>query len=174
MEKKNSSNEKLLYHGTSYDVADAICFQNFDFRLCGKNATMFGKGTYFSTTASYSHIFAKPDSKGYHYMFIAKVLVGRHAAVGHASSFVYFLFCIIFFQKPFFVIFENLAFKYNQIKHLYYSSIFYHISWPREACVYVLCQCLSYLFLKKVVYFCNINFNSSTSLQEASQESVSY
>lgn len=43
MEKKHSPNEKLLYHGTSYDVTDAIRFQNFDFRLCGKNATRFGK-----------------------------------------------------------------------------------------------------------------------------------
>ena len=92
MEKKHSPNEKLLYHGTSYDVADAICFQNFDFRLWGKNATRFGKGTYFSISASYSHDYSRPDSKGYYYMFIAQVLVGRHAVVGDISNFVEFCF----------------------------------------------------------------------------------
>ena len=30
MDNKYSANEKLLYHGTSFDVADAICHQNFD------------------------------------------------------------------------------------------------------------------------------------------------
>ena len=92
MEKKHLPNEKLLYHGTSYDVADAICFQNFDFRLYGKNATKFGKGTYFSTSASYSHHFSEPDSKGCYYMFIAQVLVGRYAVVGYVSNFVEFCF----------------------------------------------------------------------------------
>ena len=93
MEKKRSPNEKLLYHGTSYDVTDAIRFQNFDFRLCGKNATSFGKGTYFSTSASYSHHYSQPDSKGYYYMFIAQVLVGRHSVVGYISNFVEF--CLV-------------------------------------------------------------------------------
>ena len=81
MEKKHSANEKLLYHGTSYDVADAICHQNFDSRLCGKNATLYGKGAYFSKSASYSHSYSTADSKGHYYMFVAQVLVGRYAAV---------------------------------------------------------------------------------------------
>ena len=81
MEKKHSANEKLLYHGTSYDVADAICHQNFDSRLCGKNATLYGKGAYFSKSASYSHNYSTADSKGHYYMFVAQVLVGRYTAV---------------------------------------------------------------------------------------------
>ena len=32
--------------GTLHDVADAICFQNFDVRLSGKNTTIYGKGAY--------------------------------------------------------------------------------------------------------------------------------
>ena len=34
METKHKAAEKLLYHGTSHDVAEAICSQSFDFRLC--------------------------------------------------------------------------------------------------------------------------------------------
>ena len=83
MEKKYSANEKLLYHGTSFDVADAICHQNFDSRLCGKNATLYGKGAYFSKSASYSHNYSTDDSKGHYYMFVAQVLVGRYTAVGN-------------------------------------------------------------------------------------------
>ena len=81
MENKHSANEKLLYHGTSFDVADAICHQNFDSRLCGKNATLHGKGAYFSKSARYSHKYSTADSKGHYYMFVAQVLVGRYAAV---------------------------------------------------------------------------------------------
>ena len=81
MEVKHNAVEMLLYHGTSYEVADAICFQNFDFRLCGKHATVYGKGTYFSTSARYSHRYTTPDSNGHYYMFLAKVLVGRYAQV---------------------------------------------------------------------------------------------
>ena len=81
MEKKHSANEKLLYHGTTHDVAEDICHQNFDSRLCGKNATLHGKGAYFSKSASYSHNYSKADSKGHYYMFVAQVLVGRYAAV---------------------------------------------------------------------------------------------
>ena len=81
MDKKHSANEKRLYHGTSYDVADAICHQNFDSRLCGKNATLYGKGAYFSKSASYSHNYSTADSKGHYYMFVAQVLVGRFTTV---------------------------------------------------------------------------------------------
>ena len=37
--------EKILFHGTNDEKAiKCICHQNFDFRMHGKNATMFGKG----------------------------------------------------------------------------------------------------------------------------------
>ena len=81
MDNKYSANEKLLYHGTSFDVANAICHQNFDSRLCGKNATLYGKGAYFSKSASYSHNYSTADSKGHYYMFVAQVLVGRFTTV---------------------------------------------------------------------------------------------
>ena len=81
MDKKHSANEKLLYHGTTHDVAEAIRHQNFDSRLCGKNATFYGKGAYFSISASCSHIYSTADSTGHYYMFIAQVLTGRYTAV---------------------------------------------------------------------------------------------
>ena len=39
--------EKLLFHGTNdQKVIECICHQNFDFRMHGKNATMYGKGKF--------------------------------------------------------------------------------------------------------------------------------
>ena len=68
--------EKRLFHGTSPDAVDAICKQNFDWRVCGKNGTKYGKGSYFAANASYSHSFAKCGSDGFRFMFLARVLVG--------------------------------------------------------------------------------------------------
>ncbi|XP_028650329.2 protein mono-ADP-ribosyltransferase TIPARP [Erpetoichthys calabaricus] len=71
-------NERHLFHGTSQDVVDGICKHNFDPRVCGKHATMFGQGSYFARKAIYSHNFSKRSSKGIHYMFLAKVLTGKY------------------------------------------------------------------------------------------------
>ena len=46
--------ERELFHGTGPNDVDKICKQNFDWRLHGKNATMFGAGSYFALKASYS------------------------------------------------------------------------------------------------------------------------
>ncbi|XP_066911705.1 protein mono-ADP-ribosyltransferase PARP11-like [Clytia hemisphaerica] len=75
---ENNVNELELYHGTDATVVDGICKQNFDWRLNGKNATMFGQGSYFATQASYSLNFTRPDSNKIRYMFVAKVLAGRY------------------------------------------------------------------------------------------------
>ncbi|XP_030072766.1 protein mono-ADP-ribosyltransferase TIPARP [Microcaecilia unicolor] len=76
-------NERHLFHGTSQDVVDGICKHNFDPRVCGKHATMYGQGSYFARKASYSHNFSKQSSKGVHYMFLAKVLTGRYTVGNH-------------------------------------------------------------------------------------------
>uniref|UniRef100_A0A8D0HKK1 TCDD inducible poly(ADP-ribose) polymerase n=1 Tax=Sphenodon punctatus TaxID=8508 RepID=A0A8D0HKK1_SPHPU len=76
-------NERHLFHGTSQDVVDGICKHNFDPRVCGKHATMFGQGSYFAKKASYSHNFSKRSPKGVHYMFLAKVLTGRYTVGNH-------------------------------------------------------------------------------------------
>ncbi|KAK1162518.1 protein mono-ADP-ribosyltransferase TIPARP-like [Acipenser oxyrinchus oxyrinchus] len=77
-------NERHLFHGTSQDVVDGICKHNFDPRVSGKHATMFGQGSYFARKAIYSHNFSKRSPKGVHYMFLAKVLTGKFV-VGNAS-----------------------------------------------------------------------------------------
>lgn len=89
MAERDSASQRLLYHGTSHDVAAAICFQNFDFRLSGKNVTIYGKGAYFSASAGYSHNYSTPNSKGHYYMFVAEVLIGRYTAVRAILCFVY-------------------------------------------------------------------------------------
>ncbi|XP_053566056.1 protein mono-ADP-ribosyltransferase TIPARP isoform X2 [Bombina bombina] len=76
-------NERHLFHGTSQDVVDGICKHNFDPRVCGKHATMFGQGSYFARKSSYSHNFSKRSPKGVHYMFLAKVLTGRYVVGNH-------------------------------------------------------------------------------------------
>ena len=76
--------EKRLFHGTSPDTVEAICKQNFDWRLHGKNATLYGEGSYFAVNASYSHAYAKRDSDLSQFMFLARVLVGSYTK-GHSS-----------------------------------------------------------------------------------------
>ena len=77
-------NEKDLFHGTSPGTVEAICKQNFDWRLHGKNATKFGEGSYFAVNASYSHAYATKDTNLSQFMFLAKVLVGSYTK-GHSS-----------------------------------------------------------------------------------------
>lgn len=36
--------ERQLFHGTSTVLVDAICQQNFDWRVCGLHGTSYGKG----------------------------------------------------------------------------------------------------------------------------------
>ena len=79
-------NERQLFHGTNPEIVEAICKQNFDWRLHGKNATVYGEGSYFALNSSYSDCYAKEDSKGskFMFMFVAKVLVGSYTT-GHSS-----------------------------------------------------------------------------------------
>uniref|UniRef100_A0A8C5RUN1 PAR12 polymerase n=1 Tax=Laticauda laticaudata TaxID=8630 RepID=A0A8C5RUN1_LATLA len=81
MKKKKGGqkiDERLLFHGTSSPSLKAICTDNFDWRLCGTNGTIYGKGSYFARDASYSDNYsqAKEDEKA---MFLAQVLVGEFA-----------------------------------------------------------------------------------------------
>lgn len=71
-------NEKRLFHGTSPDAVEAICKQNFDWRLNGKNATVYGEGSYFAVNASYSDAYAKKDANSSQFIFLVKVLVGTY------------------------------------------------------------------------------------------------
>ncbi|XP_071371283.1 protein mono-ADP-ribosyltransferase PARP12-like [Centroberyx affinis] len=77
MKKNNSGQnvtEKKLFHGTDSKHVDAICLDNFDWRICGTHGTAFGKGSYFARDAKYSHSYTgQSDVKS---MFISRVLVG--------------------------------------------------------------------------------------------------
>ncbi|XP_068694759.1 zinc finger CCCH-type antiviral protein 1-like isoform X2 [Montipora foliosa] len=77
-ERKAPINEKQLFHGTSPNAVEAICKQNFDWRLHGKNATKYGEGSYFALNSSYSDSYASQDDNSSQFMFVAKVLVGSY------------------------------------------------------------------------------------------------
>ncbi|XP_063785327.1 zinc finger CCCH-type antiviral protein 1-like [Pseudophryne corroboree] len=70
--------ERQLFHGTDSTHLDAICNQNFDWRICGTHGTVYGQGSYFARDASYSHNYSVPTSSGKRTMFIARVLVGDY------------------------------------------------------------------------------------------------
>ena len=81
---RQAVNEKNLFHGTTPDSVEAICKQNFDWRLHGKNASKYGEGSYFAVNASYSHSYAKRDDNMFQFIFLTKVLVGSYTE-GHSS-----------------------------------------------------------------------------------------
>ena len=68
--------ERKLFHGTpSLQAARGICANSMDFRRSGQNVgSLFGKGSYFSAHAVYSHNYTRGPDR---YMFLAKVLVGK-------------------------------------------------------------------------------------------------
>ncbi|KAM5255444.1 protein mono-ADP-ribosyltransferase PARP12 [Ctenodactylus gundi] len=78
MQKRNEGkevDERQLFHGTSVSFVEAICQQNFDWRICGLHGTSYGKGSYFARDAAYSHHYSKSDTH-VQVMFLARVLVG--------------------------------------------------------------------------------------------------
>ncbi|XP_057240527.1 protein mono-ADP-ribosyltransferase PARP12-like [Malurus melanocephalus] len=79
MQKSNggkAADERFLFHGTSKKDIEAICQQNFDWRICGLHGTVYGKGSYFARDASYSDKYCGADSHT-KTMFLARVLVGE-------------------------------------------------------------------------------------------------
>nr|XP_061809560.1 protein mono-ADP-ribosyltransferase TIPARP-like [Nerophis lumbriciformis] len=70
--------ERHLFHGTSMEAAESICRNNFDPRVTRTDGRSLGYVTYFSPSASVSHVFAvRTPPDGLRHMFLAKVLVGR-------------------------------------------------------------------------------------------------
>lgn len=67
-------NEMRLFHGTNPEVVEAICKQNFDWRVNGKNGTVYGQGSYFAVNSSKSDWYATEDNNRSKFMFVAKVL----------------------------------------------------------------------------------------------------
>ncbi|KAJ6660025.1 hypothetical protein lerEdw1_018223 [Lerista edwardsae] len=118
MKKANGGkdvDERSLFHGTSKSHVDAICQQNFDWRICGVHGTAYGKGSYFARDASYSHNYTKGDSSN-RIMFLARVLVGEftHGLSTYArpptkdNQATFYDSCVNNVQNPsIFVIFEK-------------------------------------------------------------------
>ncbi|KAF7698932.1 protein mono-ADP-ribosyltransferase PARP12 [Silurus meridionalis] len=80
MMKRNGGeviDEQYLFHGTDKSLIEAICEQNFDWRVCGVHGSLYGKGSYFARDAKYSDRFAK-SKDGTKVMFVALVLVGEY------------------------------------------------------------------------------------------------
>ncbi|XP_022096545.1 poly [ADP-ribose] polymerase 14-like isoform X2 [Acanthaster planci] len=70
--------EETLYHGTDEQTCDKINKFGFNRSFCGKNATMYGNGTYFAVEASYSasSSYARPNASNIKHIYATKVLVG--------------------------------------------------------------------------------------------------
>uniref|UniRef100_UPI003AB08C90 poly(ADP-ribose) polymerase family member 14-related sequence 1 n=1 Tax=Centroberyx gerrardi TaxID=166262 RepID=UPI003AB08C90 len=80
MEKRNGhqKNERRLFHGTCHSTVAYINQHGFNRSYAGKNAAMFGNGTYFAVTAAYSShdTYSKPDTQGQKFMYLCRVLTG--------------------------------------------------------------------------------------------------
>ncbi|KAK3570491.1 hypothetical protein QTP86_020072 [Hemibagrus guttatus] len=68
--------ERYLFHGTDKSLIEAICEQNFDWRISGVHGSLYGKGSYFARDAKYSDRYALSKG-GTKMMFVALVLVGE-------------------------------------------------------------------------------------------------
>nr|XP_039249273.1 uncharacterized protein LOC120326978 isoform X1 [Styela clava] len=68
--------ERKLFHGTDED--EKIMLHGFDRSFAGKNATVFGRGVYFATTAQYSDNYALPNQLGHRRVFLADVITGNY------------------------------------------------------------------------------------------------
>nr|XP_048310125.1 protein mono-ADP-ribosyltransferase PARP14-like isoform X1 [Myodes glareolus] len=83
MDRKNGHerNEKQLFHGTEASSVPHVNNNGFNRSYAGKNATAYGKGTYFAVNASYSanDTYSRPDANGKKYMYYVRVLTGNYA-----------------------------------------------------------------------------------------------
>ncbi|XP_014911579.1 poly [ADP-ribose] polymerase 12-like [Poecilia latipinna] len=89
MQKRNGGklvNQQYLFHGTEESLVDAICEQNFDWRMCGVHGTAYGKGSYFARDATYSDRYSRVGGGQTKNMFVALVLVGEYTT--GSSSYV--------------------------------------------------------------------------------------
>ncbi|KAI3371544.1 hypothetical protein L3Q82_024132 [Scortum barcoo] len=81
MQQRNGGkpvNQQYLFHGTDKSLIEAICEQNFDWRMCGVHGTAYGRGSYFARDASYSDRYASVKTSQTKTMFVALVLVGEY------------------------------------------------------------------------------------------------
>ncbi|KAK2850420.1 hypothetical protein Q7C36_009203 [Tachysurus vachellii] len=82
MEQMNGhqNNERMLFHGTREESINHINQNGFNRSYAGKNAAVYGKGTYFALNASYSaqNTYSVPNAQGQKHMYYCKVLAGDY------------------------------------------------------------------------------------------------
>ncbi|CAI5656799.1 unnamed protein product [Oreochromis niloticus] len=80
MEVRNGhqNNERRLFHGTCDTTVPIINDRGFNRSYAGKNAALYGNGTYFAVNASYSanDTYSKPNQNGEKFMYVCRVLTG--------------------------------------------------------------------------------------------------
>nr|XP_046160813.1 poly(ADP-ribose) polymerase family member 14-related sequence 1 isoform X2 [Oncorhynchus gorbuscha] len=80
MELRNGhkNNEKRLFHGMCHTTIKHINHYGFNRSYAGKNAAVYGNGTYFAVSATYSasNTYSRPDPQGQKYIFLCRVLTG--------------------------------------------------------------------------------------------------
>ncbi|GAB1300238.1 Protein mono-ADP-ribosyltransferase PARP14 [Apodemus speciosus] len=88
MDEKNGNvrNEKQLFHGTEASSVPQLNSNGFNRSYAGKNATAYGKGTYFAVNAAYSanDTYSKPDPSGRKHMYYVRVLTGKYTVGNHS------------------------------------------------------------------------------------------
>jgi serine/threonine protein kinase len=79
LEMGERHNELRLFHGTAAGTVQLINRNSFNRSYCGKNATAYGQGVYFASTANYSadDTYSRPDPRGDKRMYLCRVLVGE-------------------------------------------------------------------------------------------------
>ncbi|XP_078597384.1 protein mono-ADP-ribosyltransferase PARP14-like [Branchiostoma floridae x Branchiostoma japonicum] len=72
--------ERRLFHATSADTCADINLSGWNRSYCGKNATLYGQGSYFAADAFYSshNRYSPTDVHGQRRMYMACVLVGEY------------------------------------------------------------------------------------------------
>ncbi|XP_072114758.1 protein mono-ADP-ribosyltransferase PARP14-like isoform X1 [Mobula birostris] len=71
--------ERILYHGTTKEITNKVNSTGFNRSFCGRNATAYGKGTYFALKAAYScdNKYSSPDNDGTKFIYQARVITGN-------------------------------------------------------------------------------------------------
>uniref|UniRef100_A0A8C4S0Q8 Poly [ADP-ribose] polymerase n=1 Tax=Erpetoichthys calabaricus TaxID=27687 RepID=A0A8C4S0Q8_ERPCA len=89
LKNQNTNNERQLFHGLAEGSVDHINNHGFNRSYAGKNAAVYGKGTYFAVDASYSahNTYSVPNLQGNKHMYLSRVLTGVFT-VGNASFIV--------------------------------------------------------------------------------------
>lgn len=77
IKEKESVNQKLFWHGTSYTHPEKIYSTLEGFNIGFSRSGLWGKGLYFAETAKYSDKYSYADSDGNKGIFLVLVSIGK-------------------------------------------------------------------------------------------------